>query len=58
MPSYFIFKGKVITTQIGQEAVRSVLGCEIVVLENSWSDQSYALAWVRHFNIYTRREDH
>ena len=58
MPSYFIFKGKVITTQMGQEAVRSVPGCEIVVLENGWSDQSHALAWVRHFDIYTRREDH
>jgi hypothetical protein len=58
MPSYFIFKGKVITTQMGQEAVRSVPGCKIAVLENGWSDQSYALAWVRHFDIYTRREDY
>ena len=44
MPSYFIFKGKVITTQMGQEAVKSVPSCEIAVLENDWSDQSHALA--------------
>ena len=43
---------------MGQEAVRSVPGCEIAVLENGWSDQSHALAWVRHFDIYTRWEDY
>jgi len=42
IPSYFIFKGKFITTYMAQEALRSVLDCEIAVSNNGWSDQSHA----------------
>ena len=38
IPSYFIFKGKVITTHMAQEALNLVPDCEIAVSKNGWSD--------------------
>ena len=38
IPSYFIFKGKVITTYIAQEALRLVLDYKIAASNNGWSD--------------------
>jgi len=43
---------------MAQEALKSVPDCQIAVSNNGWSDQSHASNWIRHFDIYTRREDY
>jgi len=43
---------------MAQEALRLVPDCQIAVSNNGWSDQSHASNWIRHFDIYTRREDY
>jgi len=58
IPSYFIFKGKVIITYMAQEALKLVPDCEIAVSDNGWSDESHASNWIRHFDMYSRREDY